>query len=64
MSEIFLTKQGYQKLLQDLEFLKKVKRKELSKAIAEAKAHGDLSENAEYDAAREAMAFNEKRIAD
>lgn len=64
MSEVFLTRKGHQKLVEDLEFLKKVKRKGLSKAIGEAKAHGDLSENAEYDAAREAMALNEQRIAE
>lgn len=60
--EIYLTKEGHQKLMEELEFLKTVKRRELSKAIGEARAHGDISENAEYDAAKEAQALNERRI--
>ena len=64
MEEIYLTKEGYQKLREELEFLKTVRRRELSKAIGEARAHGDLSENAEYDAAKEAQAMNEKRVAE
>jgi transcription elongation factor GreA len=60
---IYLTKAGYEKLSQELEKLKN-KRKEISKAIGEARAHGDLSENAEYDAAKEAQALNEKKIAE
>lgn len=64
MAEIYLTRKGYQKLSEELEHLKKVKRKEFSKAIGEARAHGDISENAEYDAAKEAQAHNEKRIAE
>ena len=62
--DIYLTREGYQKLMEGLEFLKTVKRRELSKAVGEARAHGDLSENAEYDAAKEAQALNEKRIAE
>lgn len=61
---IYLTKEGYKKLIEELEFLKKVKRRELSKAVGEAVAHGDITENAEYDAAKEAQALNEKRIAE
>ncbi len=64
MDEIYLTRPGYEKLCQELEFLKKEKRKQLSKAIGEARAHGDISENAEYDAAKEAQGLNEKRIAE
>ncbi|MCJ7777934.1 MAG: transcription elongation factor GreA [Sedimentisphaerales bacterium] len=64
MEEIYLTRAGCEKLIQELEFLKKVKRKQLSKAIGEARAHGDISENAEYDAAKEAQGLNEKRIAE
>jgi len=64
MNEIYLTKEGYQKLMEELELLKTLRRRELSKAIAEARAHGDISENAEYDAAKEAQGLNEKRIAD
>ena len=62
MDEIYLTKGGFEKLKGELDYLKTVRRRELSKAIGEARAHGDLSENAEYDAAKEAQALNEKRI--
>ena len=62
MDEIYLTKEGFEKLKGELDYLKTVRRRELSKAIGEARAHGDLSENAEYDAAKEAQALNEKRI--
>jgi len=64
MDDIYLTKSGYQKLMQVLEFLKNEKRRKLSKAIGEARAHGDIGENAEYDAAKEEQALNEKRIAE
>lgn len=57
-----MTQKGYQKLHEELEFLKNIKRKQLSKAVAEARAHGDISENAEYEAAKEAQGLNEKRI--
>lgn len=60
----YLTQEGFEKLCKELEQLKNVKRKSLTKAIAEARAHGDLSENAEYTAAKEAQAFNEKRVAE
>ncbi len=60
----YLTQSGFEKLMQDLEYLKTVKRRELSKAIGQARQHGDIGENAEYDAAKEAQALNEKRIAD
>ncbi len=62
MKENYLTREGYEKLFTKLEYLKKVKRKELSKAIGNAREQGDLSENAEYDAAKDAQALNEKRI--
>ena len=58
----YLTQEGYEKLHKELEYLKSVKRRELSKAIGEARAHGDISENAEYDAAKDAQGLNEKRI--
>lgn len=64
MDEIYLTKKGYQKLAEELDHLKNVVRRQLSKAIAEARAHGDLSENAEYDAAREAQGQNEQKISE
>jgi len=60
--DIYLTQEGYEKLAGELENLKTVKRRQLSKAIGEARAHGDISENAEYDAAKDAQAHNEKRI--
>lgn len=62
MERVYLTQEGYEKLTHELEFLKIVKRKELSAAIEHARLLGDLKENAEYDAAKEASAFNEKRI--
>jgi transcription elongation factor GreA len=58
----YLTREGFDKLHKELEHLKNVKRKELSKAIGEARSHGDISENAEYEAAKEAQGLNEKRI--
>lgn len=64
MGEIYLTRDGYEKLVQELEILRTTKRRELSKAIGEARLHGDISENAEYEAAKEAQALNEKRIAE
>jgi len=64
MSEIYLTRAGYEKLRQELEYLKNTKRRELSKAIGEARAQGDISENAEYDAAKEAQGHCEARIAE
>ncbi|MFA5063333.1 MAG: transcription elongation factor GreA [Candidatus Omnitrophota bacterium] len=64
MAELYLTKKGHQKLMEELEYLKTTKRRALSKAIGEARAHGDISENAEYDAAKDAQGLNEKRIAE
>ena len=57
-----ITVQGAQRLRQELENLKSVKRPEVIAAIAEARAHGDLKENAEYHAAREQQGFIEGRI--
>ena len=57
-----MTTQGAQRLRQELEHLKSVKRPEVITAIAEARAHGDLKENAEYHAAREQQGFIEGRI--
>ena len=59
----YLTHEGYEKLRKRLEALIK-KRKPLSKAIGKARDYGDLSENAEYDAAKDAQGFNEKKIAE
>ncbi len=62
MGQIYLTQQGYDKLLHEMEYLRNVKRREISKRIEEARAMGDLSENAEYDAAKDAQARVEGRI--
>ena len=62
--DIFLTQEGYEKLKAELEHLKNVKRKEIAKALEYARSLGDLSENAEYTAAQEAYASNEKKIAE
>jgi transcription elongation factor GreA len=62
MADIFLTQEGLDKLTEELKQLKQFKRQEIIRHIQEARAHGDLSENAEYDAAKEAQAFNENRI--
>ncbi len=59
---IILTREGREKIINELEFLKGEKRREIAKDLAEARAHGDLSENAEYDAAKESQAMNEKKI--
>jgi transcription elongation factor GreA len=64
MKRVHLTREGYEKLAQELEHLKKVKRREISKSIEHARSLGDLRENAEYHAAKEAMAKNEARIND
>jgi transcription elongation factor GreA len=62
MSRKPLTKKGSEKLREDLRRLKTVERPKIIQAIAEARAHGDLSENAEYHAAREQQGFIEGRI--
>ena len=57
-----VTKEGYEALKKELENLKRVERPQNIKAIEEARAHGDLSENAEFDAAKERQGFIEGRI--
>ena len=51
-------------MAEELEYLKTAKRREISKAIGAARAHGDITENADYDAAKDAQGYNEKRIAE
>jgi transcription elongation factor GreA len=58
----YLTEEGFQKAKEELEHLRSVERPAASKAIAEARDKGDLSENAEYDAAKEAQGMLEMRI--
>jgi transcription elongation factor GreA len=62
MSRTPITTQGAKKLRAELDELKKVKRPAIIQAIAEAREHGDLKENAEYHAAREQQSFAEGRI--
>ena len=58
----YMSQEGYDKLVADLKQLESVERPKASAAIAEARDKGDLSENAEYDAAREAQAHLEDKI--
>ncbi len=62
MSDNIMTKQGYEDLKEKLRKMKAVDRQEVIKEIAAAAAHGDLSENAEYDAAKEKQSFLEGKI--
>ena len=59
-----MTQKGYDEAVERLKYLQTVKRQEIVERIAEARSHGDLSENAEYDAARNEQAANELEIAD
>lgn len=58
-----MTQEGYKKKMEEIAYLESVKRPEISRAIAEARDKGDLSENAEYDAAKEAQGMLEMKIA-
>lgn len=58
-----MSEEGYKKLLAELQFMENVRRPEIIQQIAEARDKGDLSENAEYDAAKEAQAMLESKIA-
>jgi len=64
MAKIYLSQGGYEKLKNELDYLKTKKRRELAAYIGTARAHGDISENAEYDAAKDAQGMNEKHIAE
>ncbi|MFH1380467.1 MAG: transcription elongation factor GreA [bacterium] len=61
---IYLTKDGFEKLREEMEHCKVVKRKEIARTLEHARSLGDLKENAEYDAAKEAQAKNERKIAE
>ena len=60
--EILLTQEGYDKIVKEHEYLVSVRREEVSQHLKEAKSYGDLSENAEYDAAKDEQAELEDRI--
>lgn len=62
--KFYMTQEGYEAAKKQLEYLQTVKRAEIVERIAEARSHGDLSENAEYDAARNEQAANEGEIAE
>ena len=60
--QTILTEEGLEKLKEELEYLKVTKRKEITEKIKEARGFGDLSENSEYDAAKDAQAAMEQRV--
>ncbi len=62
MTSTFLTKKGFEKLQDELEYLRKVKRQEVADRLHEAMEGGELIENAEYEAAKNEQAFVEGRI--
>jgi len=64
MRRVPITKEGYERLKNELQRLQKEERPSVIKAIEEARAHGDISENAEYEAAKEKQAMIEGRIQD
>ncbi len=64
MERVPMTVEGYKRLEDELHRLKSVERPRIIQAIAEARAHGDLSENAEYHSAKEQQGLNEARVAD
>lgn len=63
MAVSYMSEEGYRKLLEEINYLESVERPKASAAIAEAREKGDLSENAEYDAAKEAQGKLESKIA-
>ncbi|PWV97653.1 transcription elongation factor GreA [Hoeflea marina] len=62
VEKVPMTQPGYTKLVEELRFRQQTERQRIIEAISEARAHGDLSENAEYHAAKEAQSHNEGRI--
>ena len=63
MAVTYMTEEGFRKLKEELAYMESVQRPEISRQIAEARDKGDLSENAEYDAAKEAQGMLEAKIA-
>ncbi len=63
MAITYMTKEGYKRKMEEIAYLESVKRPEISRAIAEARDKGDLSENSEYDAAKDAQGMLEMKIA-
>ena len=59
-----VTREGLERLKEELDYLKEVRRPEIAAIVAEARSHGDLRENSAYDAARHDQMMNERRIAD
>jgi transcription elongation factor GreA len=64
MDKFPITAEGYTALMDEVKILKSVERPRIIRAIEEARAHGDLSENAEYHAAKEAQGWNETRVSE
>ena len=64
MKKIILTQKKFDEMLKELDYMKNVRRREISKEIGIAREKGDISENAEYDAAKDAQGYLEKRIAE
>jgi transcription elongation factor GreA len=62
MEKTYVTTEGFEKLKRDYEYLKTTRRREIAKQLDHARSFGDLRENAEYDAAKQALSFNEIRI--
>ncbi|KMQ52477.1 Transcription elongation factor GreA [Chitinispirillum alkaliphilum] len=64
MEKTYVSEEGYQKLVSDLEYLKTKRRREIAQQLDQARSHGDLRENAEYEAAKHALQMNEIRISE
>jgi transcription elongation factor GreA len=64
MEKVPMTAAGYSAMMDEVKILKSVERPRIIRAIEEARSHGDLSENAEYHAAKEAQGWNEARVAE
>jgi len=62
MEKIFVTRSGHEKMIKDIEFLMVTRRREIAESLAHARSLGDLSENSEYESAKQAFDFNETRI--